>query len=347
MDFLETEFWGNEVMEYAISSAIIIVGVLLIFIIKNIVFKKLERRTLVTKNKFDDLLVHIMGKTLIPALYYGIIYVSLQNLHLNESFFKFVRISGVVILTILGVRFVITIINYALLTFWMQRVEDENKIRSVKAIMPMTKVMIYGIGIFFILDNLGFKIATLVAGLGIGGVAVALAGQAILADLFSYFSILFDRPFELGDFIIVDTHMGTIEHIGVKTTRIRSLSGEQLVMSNSDLTNSRVKNYKRMEERRVLFKLGVTYQTKPEHLKEIPQIIKSLLEKTEDTRFDRSHFSGYGDFSLNFETVYYVYGADYNKYMDIHQSINLQIFEAFKSKGIEFAYPTQTVFIDK
>ncbi len=197
------------------------------------------------------------------------------------------------------------------------------------------------------LDNLGFKISAVIAGLGIGGIAVALAAQAILGDLFSYFAILFDRPFEVGDFIILGEYLGTIEHIGIKTTRIRSLSGEQLVFSNTDLTSSRLRNYKRMGKRRVVFKLGVTYQTTLKQLKTIPGIIENIIKGVKDTTFDRVHFSSYGDFSLIFEVVYYVMSRDYNKYMDIQQVINFAIKKEFEAGGIEFAYPTQTLYLTK
>jgi small-conductance mechanosensitive channel len=141
--------------------------------------------------------------------------------------------------------------------------------------------------------------------------------------------------------------MGTVEYIGIKTTRIKSLSGEQLVFSNSDLTNSRIHNYKRMQRRRIVFSIGVIYQTTQEQLKQIPGIVKSAIEQQEKTTFDRSHFSSYGDSSLNFETVYYVESSDYNQYMDIHQAVNLAIFEKFQSLGIEFAYPTQTLYLTR
>ena len=209
------------------------------------------------------------------------------------------------------------------------------------------KVAVWGLGVTFLLDNLGFKISAVVAGLGIGGIAVALAAQTVLGDLFSYFTIFFDRPFEVGDFIVIDDFLGTVEYIGIKTTRLRSLSGEQLIFSNTDLTSSRLRNYKRMENRRVVFQLGVTYQTKTEQLREIPEIIAHIIKKSDNTVFDRAHFSSYGDFSLNFETVYYVKSRDYNIYMDTQQTINLLIYRQFAEEGIEFAYPTQTLFFDK
>ncbi|MCX7765301.1 MAG: mechanosensitive ion channel family protein, partial [Candidatus Sumerlaeia bacterium] len=184
-------------------------------------------------------------------------------------------------------------------------------------------------------------------GLGIGGVAVALAAQAILGDLFSYFAILFDRPFEVGDFIIIGDLSGTVEYIGLKTTRIRSINGEQVVIANTDLTNSRIRNYKRMERRRVVFRIGVRYETNLEQLKEIPVLIKNIISQIPEATFDRAHFFSYGDFSLVFEIVYFVNDRDYYKYMDIQQQINLKIKEEFARRQIKFAYPTQTVYLSR
>jgi small-conductance mechanosensitive channel len=196
-----------------------------------------------------------------------------------------------------------------------------------------------------VLDNLGVNITGLVAGLGIGGIAVALALQNILGDLFASLSIVLDKPFVIGDFVVVDSLSGTIEHIGLKTTRIRSLRGEQLIFSNNDLLKSRIRNYKRMSERRIDFSFGVVYQTPLEKLKAIKKIVSDIIEKGEKTRFDRVHFKEYGDSSLNFEVVYFVTDPDYNIYMDVQEAINLEIFRCFAEEGIEFAYPTRTIFI--
>ncbi|MCZ7615125.1 MAG: mechanosensitive ion channel family protein [Ignavibacteriaceae bacterium] len=174
------------------------------------------------------------------------------------------------------------------------------------------------------MDNLGFDISAVIAGLGIGGIAIALAAQTILGDLFSYFVIFFDRPFEVGDFITVQDKSGTVEYTGIKTTRLRSLSGEQLVFSNHDLTNSRIHNYKKMERRRVVFTLRVIYQTTAEQIESIPKLVREIIESQQDVAFDRGHFASYGDFSLNFEFVYFVLEADYNKYMNIQQAINIE-----------------------
>jgi small-conductance mechanosensitive channel len=218
---------------------------------------------------------------------------------------------------------------------------------TMNALSFIGRLVLWATILLLILDNLGIDVTALVAGLGIGGVAVALAVQNILGDLFSSLSIVLDKPFVLGDFVIVGDLMGSVEHIGIKTTRVRSLSGEQLVFSNTDLLTSRIRNFGRMMERRVVFKVGVTYQTPPEKLEAVPGIIRNAIEALDKTRFDRSHFSAFGDFSLDFETVYYVLSPDYNLYMDIQQAINLEIFRRFADQGIEFAYPTQTLFLEK
>jgi small-conductance mechanosensitive channel len=181
----------------------------------------------------------------------------------------------------------------------------------------------------------------------VGGIAVALAAQNILGDLFSSMSIVLDKPFVLGDFIIVGDLMGTVEKIGLKTTRIKSLSGEQLVFSNSDLLNSRIRNFKRMQERRAVFSIGVTYETPYEKLQTIPATIREVIESQELARFDRAHFASYGDFALVFEIVYYMKRPEYDLYMDTQQAINLELFRRFAESGIAFAYPTQTVHLNK
>ncbi len=208
-----------------------------------------------------------------------------------------------------------------------------------------SQVILWSVALLLMLQNLGIDVTALIAGLGIGGVAVALSLQHILKDLFSSFSIVLDKPFVIGDFVIFDEFMGSIEHIGIKTTRIRSLTGEQIICPNGDLLNTRIRNFKRMNERRVSFNIGVVYQTPAEKLQQIPAMIREIIEAREAIRFDRSHFSSYSDFALLFENVYYVLSSDYNIYMDIQQTINLEIFKRFQAEGIEFAYPTQSLYL--
>jgi small-conductance mechanosensitive channel len=339
--------FGNTVKDYLVSLAIVLVGLFLLrVVLRNIVLHRIRKWAEKTATTFDDVVVRLFTGTILPILYVGLLYLAIKNLTLKPVVGKVVDVFGVVLMTVFGIRFLTALTIYAMESYWIKKERDESRKQNLRRLFPLIKVVLWGIGVIFLLDNLGFKISTVIAGLGIGGIAVALAAQAVLGDLFSYFSILFDRPFELGDFIIVGDYLGTVEHVGIKTTRLRSLSGEQLVFSNTDLTNSRVRNYKRMERRRVLFRLGVTYQTGLGHLKEIPRVVEGIIKNTENTAFDRAHFFSYGDFSLIFEVVYYVIGADYNLYMDIQQKINFALREEFDKRGIEFAYPTQTLYLN-
>lgn len=346
-DILEYTIFQNRVLDYLVSVIIFIVGIFLVrVVLKSIVLHRIKRWAERTRSTFDDVVIRLFTKTLLPILYVGVFYLAIKNLTLKPIVHKTVDVFGVVLLTVFGIRFVTALVIFTIESFWVRKEEDVSRQQNLRRLFPLVKVVLWGIGVIFLLDNLGFKISTVIAGLGIGGIAVALAAQAVLGDLFSYFSILFDKPFELGDFIIAGDYLGTVEHVGIKTTRLRSLSGEQLIFSNTDLTNSRVRNYKRMERRRVLFRLGVTYQTGLEHLKEIPRIIEDVIKNTDNTAFDRAHFFSYGDFSLVFEVVYYVLAADYNVYMNIQQAINFAIKEEFEKLAIEFAYPTQTLYVN-
>lgn len=200
--------------------------------------------------------------------------------------------------------------------------------------------------LLLLLENLGVDITALLASLGIGGVAVALAAQNVLGDLFASLSIVIDRPFELGDFIIVGDQMGEVERVGLKTTRVRSLGGEELVFSNQDLLQSRIQNYKRMEERRIRFTFGVLYSTPSEDIEAIPGIVGDIIGARETTRFDRAHFIEFGESSLVFEVVYYVLDRDYNVYRDIHEAIILNILKALRERDVEFAFPTRSVHLE-
>jgi small-conductance mechanosensitive channel len=222
---------------------------------------------------------------------------------------------------------------------------DRAVVGSLGVIGFIARVVIWAMVVLLTLDNLGIDVTALMAGLGIGGVAVALAAQNILGDLFASLSITFDKPFVLGDFLILGDFLGSVEYIGIKSTRLRSLSGEQIVISNADLLSSRIRNYGRMYERRVVMAHNVTRQTPVEEVERIPSMIRRIVESQAGTRFDRSHFARHGATALEFETVYYVLSPDYNRYMDIQQAINLQIHREFAQRGIEFAYPTQSIFL--
>lgn len=218
---------------------------------------------------------------------------------------------------------------------------DRASAGTLSIVAVIIRALIWSVVLLLTLDNLGVNITTLVAGLGIGGIAVALAVQKVLGDLLASLSITLDKPFVLGDFLIVDEYKGTVEHIGIKSTRLRSLDGEQIIMPNSDLLASRVRNYGRMYERRVLFSVGVTYETSRDKLERLPQLVRDIVEAQKNVRLERCHLARLGSYSIDCEVVYFVLSKEYGEYMDIQQAINLRLIEVFEREQIEFAYPTQ------
>lgn len=345
-DILDRVYFGNTALDYLIALGIIIAGFIVIALFKRIVLQRVKRWTEKTTTNFDDYVVRSIERFGIPALYITIVYVGLNYLTFTERGTYIVKIAATVAITFFAIRLVSHTILLLLESYVRRQENGEEKVKQLGGIMLIVNVIIWGIGLLFLFDNMGYDVTAVVAGLGIGGIAIALAAQNILGDLFNYFVIFLDRPFEIGDFIIIDDKMGAVEYIGVKTTRIKSLSGEQLIFANSDLTKSRIHNYKRMERRRVVYKIGVIYQTPFEQVKMIPGLIKSIILEQEKAEFDRSHFAGYGDWSLNFEAVYYVLGSDYTLHMDVLEAINLRVFEEFEKAGIEFAFPTRTLYLN-
>lgn len=346
-NFLQLEILNNLVAEYLLALVTFIIGIIVInLILKKVIIKRLKKWLLNSKLNFDNRFLKIVQKALIPLLYLGVIYISVRNLELHPILNQSIDVLGLIISTFIGVRFVGNTIEYLLSAYWLKGEDDETRQQSVAILSPALRIIIWTIGFIFLLGNLGFDISALVASLGIGGIAIALAAQGVFQELFSYFSILLDRPVQIGDFIIVGDLIGTVEQIGIKTTRLRSLSGEEIILSNSDLTSSRIRNYKRMQERRIVFSLGVTYDTTLEQLQSIPKSIQDIINQTEKTRFDRCHFHSYGDFSLNFETVYYMTTPDYTAYMDAQQKINFAIKKCFETNGIEMAYPTEVLYVN-
>lgn len=345
--FFELIFLDNTLLNWIIAVAIIAVSFIFIKLFKSIIIKKLKKWAVTTTTDWDNFIIEVIEKSVIPLLYISSFYWGLLSLQFNETVDKVINVAYLFSFTF----FVLKIISAAFKKFvysFIRREEDsESKEKQAGGLIAIVNIIIWICGIIFLIDNMGYNVTTLIAGLGVGGIAIALAAQAVLGDLFSYFVIFFDRPFEIGDFVTLDNESGVIEYIGIKTTRIRTLSGEQLVCSNTDLTNSRLHNFKRMERRRVVFNLGVTYDTTAVKLAKIPEIVKEIIASQQEVQFDRGHFSGFGNFSLDFEFVYYVTGADYNVYMDHQQAIYLAIYKAFEKEKIDFAFPTQTLNINK
>lgn len=346
-EILDKTYFGNTIQDFGIATTIIVVGIVLVRLFRKKLLNKLKKWANSTDNKIDDYIIGGVEKLGIPIINFIILYWGIHYLDLSEKVSHYVTIATTVIILYFVIRIILNIIRTALEAYVLKLENGESKLKQITGIMVVINITIWAMGAVFLFDNLGYDVTAIITGLGIGGIAIALAAQNILGDLFNYFVIFFDRPFEVGDFIVVDDKRGTVEFIGIKTTRIKSLSGEQVVISNSNLTNSRVHNFRRLEERRVIFQIGVVYGTPLELLKEIPGLITKILEEEPLTTPDRVHFATYGDFSLNFEVVFFVKSADYKQYMDIHQEINFKIYEEFEKRGIEFAYPTQSIYLHK
>lgn len=346
-NLLNNVYFGNTLLTWIIVIGGILVGLAMLKLIKGGLLKRLRKWSQKTKTSLDDFIIESFERSLIPILYTLVVYGGLNYLNFPQKIDDIIHVALLLVCTFFILKFISATVQYFVLSFLKYQDDADLKQKQARGLLVIIKIIIWMLGIVFLLDNLGYNVTTIIAGLGIGGIAIALAAQAILGDLFSYFVILFDRPFEIGDFIIVDDKIGLVEYIGIKTTRIKAITGEQLVFSNKDLTDSRVHNFKRMERRRVVFNIGVTYQTPADVLEAIPEIVKDIITSNEDLTYDRGHFSGFGDFSLNFEFVYFVLTADYNLYMDRQQAVYLSLYRIFESKGIEFAYPTQTLFVNR
>jgi len=341
---LEYEVFGNTVKIYVISLLVFILSLALLKLFKGIIVKKLKKLSKKTKNKIDDLIISMI-ETLNWFFYISVsAYISLQFVNISDNAMKWINYIFMAIIIFFIVRAIMKIVNFS--ADRLAKKDDSNQ-SIIRFLVTLTKGIIWLFAILLILSNMGYNITSLVAGLGIGGIAVALALQNILSDIFSSVSIYFDKPFKVGDFIIVGDNLGVVKKIGIKTTRLESLWGQEVVISNQELTSVRINNYKKMERRRIHFKFGVTYQTPVAKLKRINEIIKDIFDKIELADLDRVHFKEFGDFSLNYEVAYYVNTNDYNKYMDVQQEINISLKERFEKEKIEFAYPTQSIFLNK
>ncbi|OGD21744.1 MAG: mechanosensitive ion channel protein MscS [Candidatus Aminicenantes bacterium RBG_13_64_14] len=348
MVILERIFYHNTLGKWLIALIVAAAVWLVLMILRRVVYRKVLAASRKTASPLDSTVALLIRKiktwfSLAVAVYAGSLVLTLPR-HLTVALGK---------LALLALLLQGAVWGSEIITFWVtqsrkKRGEGEAADAAVLGLLNFAVRAVLWTGVLLLaLDNLGVHVTTLITGIGIGGVAIALAIQNILGDLFASLSIILDKPFMIGDFIIVDDFLGTVEHIGLKTTRLRSLSGEQLVFANSDLLKSRIRNYKRMAERRIVFSIGVVYQTAPEKLAGITGFIRDIIEGQPQARFDRAHFKGFGSSSLDFEIVYWVTSPDYNLYMDIQQAINLALFRRLQSEGIEFAYPTQTLFLER
>ncbi|MBR9975792.1 MAG: mechanosensitive ion channel family protein [Bacteroidetes bacterium] len=347
MTIFEQQIAGNALYDWLIALGIAIGLSAILLLTKRILATRLARLAQRTTTGVDDMFVASIDRInplflLVLGLYSGSWWLSFSSDTrgiIDHVFFIAILIQA-------GI-WAGKVLNYLITKGTrLREYEDPAAQTSLNVLGFMSGLLLWSIIFLIILDNLGVNITTLIASLGIGGIAVALAAQGILAELFASLSIAMDKPFVIGDFIVIDGFMGSVEKIGMRTTQIRSLGGEMIIFSNTDLLKSRIRNYKRMEERRILFTLDVVYGTPAAKVESIPSMVKEIIESDSMARFDRAHFKGYGSSSLVYEFVYYVLSREYNDYMDVQQRINFGIYQRFESEGIGFAFPTQTLHID-
>lgn len=344
-EFLNLTYWRNTVSDYIIAFGSILLAWIVLRLAKGQLIRLLKKLTEKTVTEFDNLLVKAVEKFIIPYLYLATNYHILHQLTLTRRVTKILSAAMLVISIWYAIRLIIFLMHGVVLAYMKQKKEPPERVRQLNRILLIANVIIWIFGLVLIIDNLGYNVKTIIAGLGVGGIAVALAAQNILGDLFSYLVIFFDRPFEVGDFITTNGNSGTVEKIGIKTSLIRSLDGQLMVMPNAEMVKSVIHNYKSLQRRRVVFTFGVVFSTTSAQLKQIPTMIREIITAQEQTTFDRAHFKSFGESSLNFEIAYYIDNPDYLLYMDTHQAICLRIFEVFESEKIDFAFPTRTLYV--
>lgn len=342
-ELLATDFHGNSVLAWLIAAGVLVLVLGALMLLRRFVVNRMAKLAARTSTELDDVLLEVAGRTHAFFLFVVALGAATVALALPAEVRGYTRM-------VLGAAVSIQLLIWGNegIAVWLRRQSAlrEGALGTMTAIAFMARLVLWAVIILLLLDNFGLKVTTLIGALGVAGIAGALAAQSVLGDLFAAISIYLDKPFEVGDFIVFDEHAGSVRGVGLRSTRIQALEGEEVIVSNSDLLKSRIKNYRRMSERRIAFQIGVVYGLSRQLVEQIPGMIRAAVEEQEQTRFDRSHFKGYGSSSLDFETVYYVLTPDYNVYMDIQQAINLGILRRFEEKGIGFAFPTRTVIVE-
>ncbi len=345
-ELLTYNFIGNSGKDYLIAIALLLGSLGILKIFKHLIIARLKKLAKKTKNDVDDLVVDMVDKIGSWPLYFFVsLFFSIKFLNVPQWVNLGVSYTLMVLIAYYITKAFELIIDYSASKYNERR--GGKRSSAARLLANVIKGTIWLIAILIVLQNMGVNVTSLIAGLGVGGIAIAFALQNILSDIFASFSIYFDKPFEEGDYIVVGNDSGVVKRIGIKSTRIKTLKGQELIISNRELTETRINNYKRMEKRRVSFTIGIVYGTPLKKIKKVNKIIEDIFKSEKDATLDRVHFKEFGDFSLNFEIVYYVNSSDYVVYMNTQQSINLKIYEAFEKEKIEFAYPTQSIYIEK
>lgn len=342
--FLDQGFAGHPLRAWLYALITLVATVLVLGFAKRLLEHRLAKLAEKTETDLDDLVVDLVKRTSRLFIFALGLYFAHHWLSLSDA--SELWVERLVTLAIWGQ---VGLWGIGLVDFGIQRMirgrpaDDPARTMGTSVLGFIARILVWGVVLLSFLQAIGKPVGPILASLGVGGIAVALALQNVLGDLFASITILLDKPFVVGDSILIGDFNGTIERIGVKSTRLRSVSGEEIIIGNQDLVSSRVRNFKRMRERRQVFTVGVTYDTPRPKVEKIAQLLKEIVTSVPDTRFDRANFKSFGSSSLDFEVVYFVQKPDYNTLMEVQQRINLAILDRFAEENIEFAFPTQTV----
>ncbi len=336
MEFLYREVFGNPLLNWLVALLTFFVVFVGFAFLRSALLRRIQARAQSTRSGMDDVVAHVLSTTRVFGMFALAVYLASLALVLPPNGALYLRTAMVILLLLQMALWGNSFVSEMVAREVRRRVRnDDQSSTTVNLLGFFARVALWAVVVLLVLDNLpNVRVDTLVASLGVTGVAVAISLQRILGDVFSSISIALDKPFVIGDYIIVDELQGTVEAIGLKSTRVRSLYGEQIIVSNSDLLNSRIKNYKRMVDRRVEFHLKVAGNMSVEALMRIPRLVQELILAQEQVRFDRAHFDAIGDGFYDFEVVYWVLSPDYTLYKDIQQNINLAILNRFQQEGI-------------
>ncbi len=347
-----THDWFNNSLEAWLTAAITAAALFFVFTIsRRLLVARLSELSSRSARRIDDILTAVVRATRIWVLLVISLLIGADSLTLPAHGDHYLaQIAVLVLLWQTAIWAGAAIASWAKNRLERQSIDtaDQASVAMIRAMSVISHVVVWLLVVITALEYVfDVHITAVVMSLGVGGIALALAVQNILGDILAALAIVFDKPFDVGDSIGVDTMSGTVEHIGLKTTRIRSTSGEQIIIGNADLLKSRLRNYRRMTQRRVAFNLDVTYDTPPEVLGKLPGLVEQIVSAQTPVRFDRSHVASFGDSAIRLETVYYVLDADYKLYMDIQQAINLDVLRRFTAEQVKFAFPSRTVYVEK
>jgi small-conductance mechanosensitive channel len=345
LKLLETKLYANSLTAWGLTAAIAVVLLAVSLFVKSKLLAHLPETGRTDARHWRPVLRDLVQRTSPIFLAIASIYAGAAFLYLPFSVRHALYAVFVVALFIQCALWADRIVAAAITWQFAPRRTKAAIRNALSLIQFLVRVAVWSIALLLIFENLGFDVTALVAGLGIGGIAIALAAQNVLGDLLSSLAIVLDRPFEVGDFIVFGDQSGTVEQVGIKTTRLRSVSGEQIVCANSDLLGSRIHNYKRMTERRVVFSVGVVYETPLDKLERIPGLLQDIVQHQELARFERAHFASYGEAALRFEVVYWVLSPDHTAYMDLQQRINFAVLRKFQEEGVELAQQARAMFV--